>query len=345
MASGSRFEQVAILGGGAWGTTLSLLLSGAGARVALWCFEPEVAEGIERSRENRKYLPGIPLPGAVRATAVVAEALPGADLVVFATPSGVARPVLERASPHVAAGTPVLNVTKGLVAGSGRPVSELVRALLPSAGPLAVLSGPNLAREVAQGLPGSTVVASADADLRGRLLAVLMSPSFRVYASDDAAGVELGGALKNIFALGAGVSDGLGYGDNTKAAYLTRALVEMIRAGVALGARRETFFGLSGTGDLMATAMSRHSRNRALGERLGRGEPLDRAVAALPGIAEGVETTRILHAFARAHGLDLPITAELHAILFEGRDPRAAVHSLMTRAPRDEMDGAAEGRP
>lgn len=340
MTTKFRFDRIAILGGGAWGTTLSLLFAGSGARVALWCFEPEVAAGIELTRENRKYLPGIPLPGTVRSTADLAGALSGAQLVVFATPSAVARPVLSAAHPVYPAGAPVLNVTKGLEEKTRRPVSELVRAMLPGAGPLAVLSGPNLAREVAQGLPGATIVASADPDLRRALLAQLMNPAFRVYASDDVTGVELGGALKNIFALGAGVCDGLGYGDNTKAAYLTRALVEMIRAGCELGAKRETFFGLSGVGDLMATAVSRHSRNRGLGERIGRGMTLAEAEAATTGIAEGVGTTRILHEFGVARGIDLPITAQLHGILFEGRDPRASVGALMTRAAKDEF---AEG--
>ena len=338
----AEFDRIAILGGGAWGTTLAALLSARAARVGLWCFEAECAATIERSRENRKYLPGIVIPANVRATPDMAEALAGARLLVFATPSAAARATLAAARPHLPPGIPVLNVTKGLTPEGG-VLTDLIAAELPGAGSLAALSGPNLAREVAQGLPGSSVVASADPALARALVALLMGPAFRVYLSDDLAGVELGGALKNIFALGAGICDGLGFGDNTKAAYLTRALVEMTRAGCALGARRETFQGLSGMGDLIATSASRHSRNRSLGERIGRGMTPAEAEAATVGVAEGVGATRVLYALGRARGLDLPITHELHRILFEGTPAREAVGALMGRSPKGEFEegGAA----
>lgn len=332
----TEISKVTVLGGGTWGTTAGFLLAGRAGAVSIWCYEPEVAESLNLARENRKYLPGIVAPNNVRAETGMAAALAGAGLVVFATPSGAAGPVLEAARPHVPAGIPVLNLSKGFDEAAGRPVSRLVAERLDAVDRIAVLSGPNLAREIALGLPTSTVLATADKGLGRRLLGLLMTPTFRVYLSDDPAGVELGGALKNIFALGAGICDGLGYGDNTKAAYLTRALVEMIRAGEALGARRDTFYGLSGFGDLVATAISRHSRNRSLGERIGRGMGLAEAEAATTGIAEGVGTTRILHRIGTERGLDLPITTEIHRILFEHGDPRAAVGALMGRSPKDE---------
>ncbi len=331
----------AVLGAGSWGTALALLLaSGEGAGpVRLWDRTPAQIDALNADRENRRYLPGHPLPDAVRPMADLDDAVTGASFVVAAVPTGAVRAVLSLAAPHLAPGGALVLAAKGLEAETGLLPSEVADALLAgAAGEVSVvaLSGPNLAAEVARGVPTAAVAACPDADAARRVAARFNRPTFRVYTSDDRAGVELGGAVKNVLAIAGGVSDGLGFGDNTKAALLTRGLAEMARLGVALGARRETFYGLAGVGDLMATASSRLSRNWRVGEGLAKGEPLDAILARLGQVAEGVSTARAVTALAARLGVDLPVCAAVARLLFENASPLGEVNALMSRPLKQE---------
>ncbi len=317
--------KVAILGSGAFGTALAVVLGAKGVPVALLARSEARAREILASRENPR-LPGVRLPPYVRPTADTEAALKDAELAVVALPS--------RALPDALVGLPrapaYLSTTKGLWFGSGglKRASEVIAEA--TGAPVAVLSGPNHAEEVGRLLPAAAVVASPDPALARTVQAVFGGPVFRVYTQDDPIGVELGGALKNVVALAAGMVDGLALGDNAKAALLTRGLAEIARFGVAFGARPDTFYGLSGLGDLIATATSVHSRNRWAGERIVRGEDLEGATV------EGLPTVRAVHALAQATGADLPIVRAVHRVAFEGADPAKALTELMQRAPREE---------
>jgi glycerol-3-phosphate dehydrogenase (NAD(P)+) len=328
-------SRVAVVGAGGFGTCLAILLRGRGHAVRLWAHDPAQAEALARERVNRKYLPAARLPEHVEVSADLARALEGAEIVVSAVPTQHVRAVWSAARGRVGAGAAVLSVSKGIEVGTDRLASEALAEAL-GGGPVAVLAGPCHAEEVAQGIPSSVVVGAPDAELARRLQEALGTERFRVYTNPDVRGIELGGALKNVIALAAGICDGLGFGDNTKAALLTRGLAEMARLGVALGARRETFYGLAGIGDLMTTAFSRHGRNREMGERIGRGMKLEDALRATSKVAEGVWTTKPALDLARQRGVEVPITAEVEAVLFRGRDPRAGVAALMARPQRDE---------
>lgn len=333
-------RPIAIIGAGSWGTALSIALGGAGKAVRLWARRPALAEAINREGRNPDYLSQFPLPESVSATAEMADLLPGARLVVLAVPSQGVRPICEQLARHLTRDHGVVSAAKGLERDTGRRMSEVISACLDGSVSIGVLSGPNLAPEVAAGNATVTVAASEDRAFAGEVQAALSTPRFRVYTNPDVLGVELGGVLKNIIAIGAGVSDGLGFGDNTKAALMTRGLAEMIRLGVALGARAETFGGLSGMGDLIATCAGRKSRNHFVGCELAAGRSLDDILGDIaPQIAEGVETTPAALGLARSAGVEMPIAAAVHEVLFEGVAPMEAVRSLMTRAWRDELDG------
>jgi glycerol-3-phosphate dehydrogenase (NAD(P)+) len=329
--------QIAVIGAGSWGTTLAWLLGEKGLEVRLWCRSPEQAEAMCRERENRRYLPGLRLPDTLRAEADLAAAAAGADLMVVAVPAQAVGPILEALAATEAA-APLLCAAKGLERPGGRRISEVIAGA--AAGRwrdrFALLSGPNLAGEVARRLPTATVVASPDGKLAGRFQALLATDFLRVYTNADVTGVELGGALKNVIAVGAGISDGLGYGDNSKAALITRGLSEMVRLAVVCGARPETLYGISGLGDLVATCGSPLSRNHTLGVRLGQGEALSQIMATMGQVAEGVPTTEAAYHLARAAGVEMPITAEMYAVLYEQKPPREAVAALMTRPYREE---------
>jgi glycerol-3-phosphate dehydrogenase (NAD(P)+) len=329
--------RFAILGDGAWGTAIALLLAQKDDhRVTLWSARPENARLLRERRENVRLLPGIPIPDAILLTEDVTEAVDSADLLVSAIPTVYLRPTLQRVAPAVSPDARVLSLTKGIENNTFLRPSEIIRQVL-GVEHVAVLSGPSHAEEVSRGRPTSVVVAGEDLDLARWLQACFSTDRFRVYTNLDVIGVELGGALKNIIGIAAGISDGLEFGDNTKAALLTRGLVEMTRFGVALGAEPQTFVGLAGLGDLITTCMSRHGRNRHVGERLGRGEKLEEIVPAMGGmIAEGVTTTRSVHDRAVRMEIEMPITTEVYRVLYEGKDPRAAVDDLMLRAPRLE---------
>lgn len=332
------FEKVVVVGDGGWGTALALVLERAGCEVGLWCHDPEYAAFLARARENPRYLPGFELPRAIAVSADVADLLDRAGLIVSAVPTEHVRAVFTRHARQLPQTLPIVSVSKGLEDGSLERPTEILRQVGGPSRPLAVLSGPNIAREVAKGLPAATVVASEDRALAERIQATFRTPTFRVYVNDDPPGVELGGVLKNVIALAAGMCNGLELGANATAAVVTRGVLEMARLGVAFGGRRETFFGLSGLGDLITTCMSPTSRNRTFGERLGRGERPADIAAGMHQVAEGVKSARPVHDLARKHGLELPISTEVYRVLHEGRSPRESVAALMARVQRDESE-------
>ena len=329
----AAIERAAVVGTTAWGTTLAVQLARGGLPVGLVARTSAEAALLERAREHAGRLPGTTFPPSL-SVATGPEVLPGADLVCFAVPSGTLRENARAAAGYLAPGASLLSATKGLVLETGQRMSELLREELPGH-PVAVLSGPNLSREVAAGYPASTVIASTDAPL-DRLRDAFHSQTFRVYTSRDTVGVEFGGALKNVLAIAAGIVDELGFGDNTKAALMARGLAEITRLAVALGADPLTLQGLSGMGDMLATAYSPLSRNHRLGEMLARGQSLEGALEALGETAEGAATIPAALALAARHGLELPIARALNQVLFEGASAGAAVHELMSRRPTSE---------
>lgn len=314
--------------------------------MCLWARDEEEAARLQHAGENRRQ-PGLRFPSSLEVTSDPYRAFAEADLTVLAVPSHCLRENLRRIREALAPGTTVLSAIKGLEVESGLRMSEVIGEELPSlSSPVCVLSGPNLSREVAQGLPAASVVACTDLEAAGRVQRALMSPSLRIYTSSDVIGVEMAGALKNVLAIGAGLADGLGYGDNAKAAFLTRGLAEMTRLGVALGAQPLTFAGLAGVGDLMATCYSPHSRNRRLGLALARGCSLGQALADLGEVAEGVNTTLVALRLARQAGVEMPITEQVYRVLFEGQDPGQGVSVLMRRQAKPELsDIQADARP
>lgn len=327
----------AVIGAGAWGTALADVLAGQGHDVCLWAYEPEVADEVRAAHTNATFLPDVRLSEAIRATVDLAEAVAGARLVVYAPPSHVLRRLARQASSAIAPGSIVVVATKGIEEGTLSLTTEIVAEEHPECA-VAALSGPSFAAEVVRGQPTAVVAASREGDARLAVQRAFSRPSFRVYTTDDVTGVAVGGALKNVVAIAAGISEGLGLGFNPRAALITRALAEMTRLGVALGARAETFAGLTGIGDLVLTCTGALSRNRALGEALGRGQSLEQALAGRHTVAEGVQTARTAHALARRRDVEMPIVDAVHRILFEGREPRQALIELMTRELRPERD-------
>jgi glycerol-3-phosphate dehydrogenase (NAD(P)+) len=349
--------QLAIIGTGAWGTTLARLaaleqirLSGARAplrehpvtEVTLWEHEPERAAQLQWGRENAAFLPGFPLPANLRVTADLSDAVREADIVLLVAPSQRVRENARALAPLLPPGAAVVCGGKGLELGTHLRMTEVIAQELPPGTPIAALSGPNLAEEIARGLPAAAVVASTDAGTAERVQGALSTPTFRVYTSEDVVGVELGGALKNIVAIGVGISDGLGYGDNAKASLMTRAIAEISRLAMAAGANPLTLAGLAGLGDLIATCGSPLSRNRTLGLELAKGRRLDDVLAERRSVAEGVSTTKAALEMAAALHVDLPIAAEMAQVLFEGKPVRDAVRSLMVRDPKRELHGLDE---
>ncbi len=327
-------SRIAVLGDGGWGTALALSALRAGNDVALWSAFPDYAERFAASRENSKFLPGVSVPAEVLITPDAAEALRGAALAVSAVPTQFVRATIGGVAASIPADCAVVSASKGLERKTLLRPSEILAEVVGGRG-VAVISGPSHAEEVARGLPASVVAAATDAALAERVRDALMGPALRIYTGGDVLGVELGAALKNVIALAAGCADGLELGDNAKAALITRGTVELARLGEALGARPDTFWGLSGLGDLIVTCASRHSRNRAVGERLGRGEKLADILASTEKVAEGVPTTEAVLELAERHGVELPIAAAVGRVL-AGGDPREEVINLMTRAPKTE---------
>jgi glycerol-3-phosphate dehydrogenase (NAD(P)+) len=324
--------KITVLGIGAWGTALSRLLQDAGNSVTLWGHDPALVDQIGKLRTNESLLPGVTLPPAVILQSDIAQALDQPDLVVAAVASKFFRPVTAALACFTGI---VVSVTKGIEDATGLTMSGILHQTAPRAG-LAALSGPTLALEVARGIPTAIVAASADRETARAVQAVFHRPGFRVYTSTDIVGVELGGALKNVMAIAAGVGDGLGFGDNSKAALVTRGLAEIRRLGIACGAQAETFAGLSGLGDLTVTCFSRLSRNRGFGERLGRGERPAEILASMASVAEGVPTAQSACHLARRLQVSTPIIDQVHAMLYEDKDARQALRDLITRETKPE---------
>jgi glycerol-3-phosphate dehydrogenase (NAD(P)+) len=329
--------SVAVVGAGAWGTTLAAIVARR-EPVLLVCHRAEVADEINATRRNERRLPGIDLPEGLTATADPARLAEARDLVIFAAPSSHLRAVVQGSAPHVPPGADVLTVVKGLERGSLLRMSEVIAeagGIDPAR--IAALSGPNLASEIAQGLPASAVIAAEDLDLATRIAERLGRREFRLYVNRDILGVELCGALKNVLAIAAGAADGLGFGDNGKAGLMTRGLAEMIRLGAAAGANRLTFAGLAGIGDVIATCGSRLSRNHRLGEELAKGRPWAEIEATLPGTAEGAYTVEAALALADRYGVEMPIAREVHLALFEGKSVQRCLIDLLSRESKDEL--------
>ena len=326
--------NITVIGTGGWGTALAVLLHGNGHRVTLWGRLPEEVDPILAHRENKTFLPGVKIPDAVQVTLDTKTALRQAEMAVFAVPSHGMRPICRQVREYLPANAALVHVAKGIENETGARMSEVIAEELKT-DRVVVLSGPSHAEEVGRGIPTAVVVAGRDA---AHAQQAFMNERFRVYTHDDIIGVELGGALKNVIALAAGCCDGIGFGDNTKAALCTRGLAEMSRLGVGMGARPETFFGLSGVGDLIVTAFSRHSRNRGFGERLGQGETAEQIAASTKTVAEGVKTAKSVWQLAQKWGVDVPISREVYAILYEGKPPKQAVRDLMKREAKPEFD-------
>jgi glycerol-3-phosphate dehydrogenase (NAD(P)+) len=328
-------KRTAILGTGGWGTALAILWASHGNEIILWGHTPERVETISRTRQNPEYLPGTELPPNVSLTSELSDCA-AADLIVFVTPSVALREVASLLREKLTNPSAVLmSCTKGIEHGTGMRMSEILAEKFPS-NRIAVLSGPNLAVEVARGLPSATVLGCRDEGIAEALQTTLGSSRFRVYTSPEITGIELGGALKNIFAIPAGVSDGFGFGDNSKAALVTRSLAELLRLGVAMNGDPRTFQGLSGAGDLIATCFSRHSRNRQLGEQLGHGKSLEEITRGMKTVAEGIPTSRGAFEWARKLGLETPIIDQVYAVLHEGKAPAQAMQELLGRDQKSE---------
>ena len=329
-------EKVAILGSGAMATACSILLADhAGQRVTIWSRDPEHARAMSETRENQRLLPGVRIPDVVEITADIERAVQDSDLLVAAIPTKYLRDMLAKAAPVLDRNRPVVSVVKGLENETFMRPSEIIADVLGQRAVVA-LCGPSHAEEISRRLPASVVAASGDVTLARQVQEMFSTDRFRIYTNPDIIGVELAGALKNVIAIAAGICDGQGFGDNAKAALLTRGLVEITRFGVALGAEAATFAGLAGMGDLITTCISPYGRNRRVGERLGKGETLSQILAGMDAVAEGVTTAESVHKLAEQKGIEMPITAEVYQVLFENKPPVEATDSLMLRPPRRE---------
>src|SRR5580700_6082213 len=337
--------NVAVLGAGAWGTALAQLLADKGDDVLLWSRRQELCDAVNTSGENARYLPGIKLSKRIACTTDLEAALKGAKMVVFVVPSHATREVAREAAPFVHGDVPVVSATKGIETESLMFMDEVLSQELPAhARHLAFLSGPSFARELANRMPTAVVVAAHDADVGSRVMHQFHTPYLRTYASDDVVGVECGGALKNVIAIAAGTSDGLGYGHNTRAALITRGLAEVAKLAMARGGSALTLAGLAGMGDLVLTCTGELSRNRTVGHEMGRGRSLEDVLAGLGHVAEGVKTAKSAFDLSQKLGVPMPITSEVHAVLYEGKPVTQAVKDLMSRELGYEFDPRAVAR-
>lgn len=329
--------RVAVFGTGSWGTAFAVILADAGCEVTLWGRRPELAEAVNTTHTNPDYLPGIALPDSIRATTDAAEALRGAEFAFLVVPSQTLRANLADWAPHLEPGTVLVSLMKGVELGTAELMSEVIAEVAKvSADRIAVVSGPNLAKEIAERRPAAAVVACADESVAQRLQAVCHTAYFRPYTNTDVIGCELGGAVKNVIGLAVGIADGMGLGDNTKGSLITRGLAETTRLGVAMGADPLTFSGLAGLGDLVATCSSPLSRNHTFGTNLGRGMTLQETIAVTRQTAEGVKSCESVLALARRHGVDMPITETVVSIVHAGKSPVVAVKELMSRSAKAE---------
>ncbi len=336
MKKGNQIN-IAVLGDGGWGTTLAILLAQKGYNVKLWSPFDEYASFIDKKRVNVKFLDGIKIPRSIDISSDIKKTVENARVVVIASPSQYIRGTLKKLKNAGYPGNAViLSVTKGIEIGSLKRMSEVIQEELGRV-KLAVLSGPTIAHEVAVGIPTTAVIASADTSLRKYLQDIFMTERFRIYTGNDVTGVEIGGSLKNVIAIACGISDGLGFGSNTKAALLSRGLAEIARLGKRLGANKETFSGVSGLGDLVTTCVSSYSRNRSVGEQIGKGKTYKQIAKGMQMVAEGVPTAKSAYALSVKYGIDMPITREVYNVLYKNKSPVKAVKDLMTREKKQEL--------
>ncbi len=330
--------DISVLGAGGWGTTLAILLFNNGHKVTLYEYKPEYADFLRKERINKIYLPDIKIPDEIIITSDLEEAVNNKHAVVLAIPTQYLRGVIEKVNYHSIRNSIIINVAKGIEISTLKRVSEIIKDVFPALSDqqISTLSGPSHAEEVARKIPTAVVVGSTSIETAKFVQREFMNPYFRVYASTDLVGVELGGSLKNVIAIGAGICDGAGFGDNTKAAIMTRGIAEISRLGVALGAKPETFSGLSGIGDVIVTCMSKYSRNRYVGEQIGKGKKLKQILAEMEMVAEGVTTAKSVYLLSQKTKIEVPICLEVYRILYEDKDPIIATTDLMTRQPKEE---------
>lgn len=331
-----RRLKVGLLGGGSWGTGVACLVA-RNAPVTLWARDPDTVRDINERHRNSRYLGDLPLPKSLHATDDIAEAVADADVVIMGVPSQAMRETAAKVRPLIRAWVPVISLAKGFELSTGRRMSEVIAEELPGH-PVGALTGPNLAKEIVAGMAAAAVIAMDDETIACELQGLFRSGLFRVYTNTDVVGAELGGALKNVFAIAAGMGDGLGVGVNTRSALLTRSMAEMMRLGTAMGGRAETMMGLAGMGDLLTTCTSEQSRNRTVGFRLGQGQTLDQIIADMNQVAEGVKATGPVWKTASAKGIELPIVREVYGVVHEGRTALEAFRGLVKIEPRSEAD-------
>lgn len=331
-------ERVVIVGAGSWGTALGLLLAHKGHEVTMWEHNPLRAEELQRDRENKKLLPGVKFPKNLNVTSKSEDLFENINYVIFSVPSQVLRGVISKFSSQIRENTILVNTAKGIEVSTGLTLSEVMKEEILGKyhKNIIVLSGPTHAEEVAQNLP-TTIVAAGELENAKKIQNLFNTKDFRVYVNEDIAGVELGGAVKNCLAIGAGIADGMGFGDNAKAALITRGIAEMIRFGKALGAKEVTFSGLAGIGDLIVTCASKHSRNRYVGEKLGQGETIEEILSKMVMVAEGVPTVKAVHNKAQELKISMPIVEAIYRIIYEGADSKEMVEGLMTRELKEEF--------
>ncbi|MBF0489799.1 MAG: NAD(P)-dependent glycerol-3-phosphate dehydrogenase [Candidatus Omnitrophica bacterium] len=330
-----KIKKISIIGDGGWGTTLAIHLAKKKYPVVLWGAFPEYVSEVQKTRESKKFLPGYKIPESVQLTSDIHKAVAFGDLIILASPSEYLPPVLKKLKETSYKGKIFLSVVKGVHPVSFKRMSEIIKEELGNVS-LAVLSGPTIAGEVAAELATTAVIACSKAELAKEIQKIVHSQTFRIYTNNDVIGTEIGGSIKNVIAIACGVCDGLGLGSNAKAALLTRGLAEITRLGIALGGKKETFYGLTGLGDLVTTCVSPKSRNRTVGEALGRGAKIKEVLGSMSMVAEGVITSKAVYRLSRKMKIPMPITEQVYKIIFEGKDVRKAMHDLMTRQPKSE---------
>ncbi|MCL2102829.1 MAG: NAD(P)-dependent glycerol-3-phosphate dehydrogenase, partial [Syntrophorhabdaceae bacterium] len=334
---GDQNESIAIIGAGSWGTAFAIMLAERYDEISLWAHEESVCASIQDRRENEAFLPGFKIPAAIRPTNDIAEAVAGKSIVAFAVPTHHMRGIAEKAAPHLFPGACLVSLSKGVENGTLLRMTELLSTISPMHGPrVAVLSGPTFAGEIAHGKPAGATVAAINPNVARRLKFALCGSRFRLYSDDDVVGIEIGGALKNVMAIAAGICDGLEFGHNAMALLISRGLAEIARLGIRLGAHPQTFAGLSGMGDLVLTCTGDLSRNRAVGIRVGRGEPISKILESMTMVAEGVLTARSARELSRREGVPMPISEQVYCVLHEGKDAREAVSELFARTLKSE---------
>ncbi|MGO5075374.1 NAD(P)H-dependent glycerol-3-phosphate dehydrogenase [Clostridium sporogenes] len=329
-------STVCFLGAGSFGTALAVMLGKKGLKVNIWHRKNNIVEDINIKKENIKYLPKVVIPAGIKAYNEIEKSIQQCEFIVLAVPSHVIRQVCKKIQPFIKENQTIVSIAKGIEEGTGKRLSEVIEEELPN-NPIVVLSGPSHAEEVAQDIPTTVVVSSKHMDIAKKVQDLFMTNKFRVYTNDDLIGVEIGGAVKNIIALAAGVSDGIGYGDNTKAALMTRGMSEIIRIGTKLGGKQETFSGLTGMGDLIVTCTSMHSRNRRAGILIGKGYSTEEAIEEVGMVVEGIKACRAFYILKEKLDVEMPITDTLYKVLFENKEPNYGVYELMTRDKKMEM--------